>query len=170
MKLSIRQVESLDIGHLRKMMKEFVNELGLSYPVMDNAELDRAMMEVLVNIKNPDCVYLIAFDGKKPVGFAKGVIYNKAYGKPSRIGLAQELYVVPGKRGKIVGYKLVKECFKLGLARGVEAFESVGVYGSTDKRWERYGFQPYLVYGHMDMDRVKKILGGRSEDYKSNSD
>ncbi len=170
MKLSIKQMDSMDIGHVRKMMKDFVKELGLPYPVMDDQELDKAMMQMLTTVNNPDYVYLIAFDGKKPAGFAKGTIYDKAYGKPSRIGLAQELYVVPGKRGKIVGYKLVKECFRIGLERGVEAFESVGVYGTTDKRWERYGFTPYLVYGHMDMNRVKKIIGGRSEDYKSNSD
>src|SRR5678809_471753 len=97
--LKVKRASSLDIGALRIMAVDFMHEVesGLEYPYMDEQEVDKHMFEILSQLDNPDGIFLIAYDGKKPVGFYVGYVGNKPYSKPSRIAVAQELYVVPDK-------------------------------------------------------------------------
>lgn len=158
MKLSIKRVDSIDIGHLRKLTKQFIEETKPAYPILDDEEIDRAMLNILANKDNPDYVYLIAYDGKKPAGFFIGFIGSHPYGKPRRVGIAQELYVVPNKRNKRVGFKLIQQAVKIALQQGIEGFECCGSYNGTDKRWERYGFNLHLTYGWMPIENMLKLV------------
>jgi hypothetical protein len=164
LKLTVKQVEAQDIGHIRKMSKAFIEEEGREYPVFDDAELDKAMMRILINMNNPDYIYIIAYDGKKPAGFSIGYISQHPYGKPSRVAVAQEMYVVPSKRkSAMVGYKMIRFGAQLALERGAEGMECVGGYGTTDKMWQEFGFKPHLTYGWMPLDRVKKLAGVKEQ-------
>lgn len=161
MKLSVKRMEPIDIGNVRKMSKAFGEETKPDYPVIDDEELDKAMLTILSNINNPEFIFLIAYDGKRPCGFFTGYVGHHPYGKPGRVGVAQELYVVPEKRDKFVGIKLIKKAVEIALSHGVEAFECIGQYGTTDKRWERYGFKLHLSYGHISKEDMLAKFGNK---------
>jgi GNAT superfamily N-acetyltransferase len=158
MKLSIKPISSMDIGALREMSMDFWEEGGAEYPYIDDAEIDKAMMMVLANMADPEFIYLIAYDGKKPAGFLLCYMGNKPYSKPARVAVAQELYVVPEKRSGLVGLKLMEEAGRLAIEKGAEGFECLGTYNGTDKRWEKFGFKPHVTYGHMDPDDFMAIV------------
>jgi len=164
-KLSVKRISSIDIGALREMSVDFVDETPMPYPAVDKAEIDKHMFEVLANKDNPDYVGLIAYDGKKPAGFLIGWVVDKPYTQPSRVAVAQELYVVPEKRAGIVGLRLMEEAGRIAVERGAKGFECAGTYQGTDKRWEKFGFKPFLTYGYMDpkdfMDLVTRFTRGR---------
>lgn len=169
MPLTIRRIQGRDIGPLREMSIDFVKELELEYPIIDETEIDKHMLMVLGNTNNPDYIALIAYDGKKPVGFIIGYVGNKPYARPSRVSIAEELYVVPNKRGGKVGLRLMQESAKLALERGAEAFECIGTFGEhgTIKRWEKLGFKLHTAYGHLAtsdfMTLVNKFVGDKHE-------
>ena len=156
------------------MAADFVKESDLPYPYMDDSEVDKAMFEILSMLDNPDSLYLVAYDGKKPAGFFKGYVGDKPYSKPSRVGVAQELYVVPEKRAGIVGLRLMEEAGKLAISRGAQGLECIGswikkpdgTYEGTATRWEKFGFKPHVIYGHMDnedfMALVQRFTKGRN--------
>jgi hypothetical protein len=158
MKLSVKRISSMDIGALREMSVDFVDETPMPYPTMDKSEIDKHMFEVLSNKDNPDYIGLIAYDGKKPAGFLIGWVVDKPYTQPD---------VVPEKRAGIVGLKLMEEAGRLAVERGAKGFECAGTYQGTDKRWEKFGFKPFLTYGYMDpkdfMDLVTRFTRGRTK-------
>ncbi len=176
MKLAIRRVQSVDIGALRSMATDFMTEFEskLEYPGMDQEEVDTHMLEILANLNNPEGIYLIAYDGKKPAGFFVGWVGNKPYSKPRRVGVAQELYVVPEKRAGIVGMRLMEEAGRIAIERGAQGLECIGTwakqpdgtYSGTATRWEKFGFKPYVSYGFMEpsefMGLVRRFSRGRA--------
>jgi hypothetical protein len=167
MPLTIRRIQGRDIGPLREMSVDFIRELELTYPTIDENEIDKHMLVILANAPNPDHIALIAYDGKKPVGFFIGYVGNKSYAKPYRVGVAEELYVVPNKRGSIVGLKLMQYAARIGVQQGAETFECIGTYDKSFKRWEEFGFTPHTIYGHLEADRfaqlVAKFTGDKHE-------
>ena len=163
MKLTVKKMEAWDIGHMKKMATDFAKEMKWSYPACDEEELDKMMMHLLAHINDPSCIYYIAYDGKKPAGFILGYIGEHPWGKPSRIAMCQELYVVPNKRNGLVGFRLIKKAVEFAMTQGIGGMECVGSYGGTIKRWERYGFKPYLVYGHISTTNMLKLIGEKHE-------
>jgi GNAT superfamily N-acetyltransferase len=159
MPLTIRRIQGRDIGPLREMSVDFFDELKLDYPVMDESEIDKHMLMVLSQAGSPDCIHLIAYDGKKPVGFFLGYVGDKPYSKPSRVGVAEELYVVPNKRGGPVGLKLMQQAGKIAIDLGAEAMECIGSPNHTMERWEKFGFKAHTIYGHMENDSFMKLVG-----------
>ena len=159
MPLTIKRIQGRDIGPLREMSVDFMNSLEIDYPEIDEIEIDKHMLGVLSNCQNPDCVYLIAYDGKKPVGFFLGYVGNKPYSRPSRVGVGEELYVVPNKRGGKVGMKLLQQAARIGFERGAETLECIGTYDKSIKRWEKFGFKPHTVYAHMTPNDFMKLVG-----------
>lgn len=160
MPLTIRRVQGRDIGPLREMSIDFIRELELEYPTIDEAEIDKHMLAILMNTANLDHIALIAYDGKKPIGFVIGYVGDKPYARPSRVSVAEELYVVPNKRGGKVGLRLMQESAKIALERGAEAFECIGTFGENGsiKRWEKLGFKLHTAYGHLDPDVFTKLV------------
>jgi len=158
MKLKIKKVQPSDIGPLSIMASALFNETNPGYPQIDNSEIEKMMFLVLTHMNNPLSLYLIAYDGKQPAGFFIGNIATHAYGKPDTVGVAQELYVVPEKRGGDVGMKLISTAVQYALQAGVQGFEAIGTYGKTDQRWIKLGFEPYVSYMHMDRDTAEKLL------------
>lgn len=166
MKLKIKVVEAIDIGPIRKMTERFWKEMNPEYPGWDADDVDKMMLFMLQHLHDENYIYVIAFDGKKPIGFFNGYIGEHDWGKIKRVAVAQELYVVPEKRSGFVGYRLIQKGVQIAMTKGIEAFECVGLYGTTDKRWERFGFKPHLTYGHMDMPSMMKIIGEKGENNK----
>jgi len=158
MKLAVRSLKSADIGDLYVMSKAFNAEFNMDYPVIDDAELEKHMFFLLTTLNDPNFIYLMARDGKKPVGYFLGYISDRPYGRPVKVGVGQEAYVVPDKRGLTVGPRMIKEAVQLAIDRGAQGFECVGIYGSTQKMWEKFGFQMYLTYGYMPMEVLQGML------------
>jgi len=169
MKLKIKVLEAIDIGAVRKMSEAFWKEVNTGYPKWDNEELDKMMIFLLQHLHDENFIFLIAFDGKKPIGFITCYVGDHDWGKPRRVAVCQELYVIPAKRTGFVGYRLLQKAVQIAMTKGIEAFECVGQYGSTDKRWERFGFKPHLTYGHMDMPTMMKIIGEKGESNNKDS-
>ena len=151
-----------DIGALSNMVadmhEEYTDKHNESYPLIDADEIEKMMFLVLAGIGNPNVCHLIAYDGKKPVGFFLGTLGTHPYGKPGKVGIANDLYVVPDKRGHEVGLALVRKAVEAAIQLGAESLEAVGTYGRTDKRWEALGFRPYLTYLHMPIDEGAKLF------------
>lgn len=168
MKLSIRKVRPLDIGALHKMSTDFGKEVDLPYPILDDKEIDNKLLYVLSHLQDPEFLFLIAYDGKKPVGFFMGFITEREYSRPTKVGMSQELYVVPSKRGGQVARGLMREAWKYFSENEVGAIECVGSYGKTDKMWEEFGFILHLSYGHILMEDATKRFGhSKSRDSKA---
>ena len=157
MKLSIRRMQSSDIGVMAKMMSDLYTDI-MEYPRYDDGELEKLMFGLLENMRHPNIINLIAFDGKKPAGFFIGHLAQRKSGKPSLVGVADELYVVKEKRGADVGLKLLGEGLKWAVAGGAEAIEAVAQHGRTDHRWESLGFKPYAVQLQMPLDEAQTIF------------
>ena len=164
MKLSIRKLQPRDIGLVARLLDDFMSESDEnSYPSMDDTEIEKQLMFVLATIEDPNRLYLIAFDGKKPIGWFYGEILRRAWGKPEIFGLAREMYVVPEKRGLGVANRLIKTAVQYAYALGCGAFEQSGS-PRTQPRWEKLGFRGYVTYGYMPGDVVKKYMKGELSD------
>lgn len=147
-------MQSSDIGMMAKMMSDLYTDV-IDYPVYDEGEIEKLMFGLLDSMKHPHVINLIAFDGKKPAGFFIGHLAQRTSGKPSIVGVADELYVVPDKRGADVGLKLLGEGLKWAIAGGAEAIEAVAQAGKTDQRWVALGFKPYAVQLQITLDEAK---------------
>jgi GNAT superfamily N-acetyltransferase len=158
LKLSIKKIDAMDIGPLHEMAVAFAEEENIPYPILDKEEINKHMLDILATKDDPSMIYLIAYAGKKPVGFLLGYIGQHEWTKPRRVGVGQELYVVPEKRGGNVAMKLMEAAFKIAIQAGVEGLECIGYYGTTDKRWEKFGFKPHLTYGHMPSDKFINLV------------
>ena len=157
MKLKIKAIEAQDIGPLSILIDRFYEEEGFKYPVVDAEEKEKMILFILSNLTNPLFVYLGAWDGKKLIGFFIGYINERLWGKPNKTLVAQELYIVPQKRGAKVGHSLVRKAMELGALQEVEGFECVSDYEVMAKKWERIGFKPNLVYAYMPMENLANI-------------
>lgn len=157
-KLHIKRVDSLDIGPLREMSFAFAQEEGNAYPTMDAEEIDKQMLYILANKDNATLIYLIAYAGKKPVGFGLFYIGQHEWSRPARVLVGQELYVVPDKRGGQIAPRIVRRAFELGVQLGVEGIEALGSYNGTDKHWKKLGLEPHLTYLHMPKDKFEQIM------------
>jgi GNAT superfamily N-acetyltransferase len=148
----------MDIGPMREMSVAFHNEQNLDYPTIDETEVDLHMLHLLSTKDDPNSIYLIGYNGKKPAGFLLCYIGQHEWSRPRRVAVAQELYVVPEYRGGTVGLRLMEEAGRLAIEAGVEGFECIGSYDGTDKRWEKFGFKPHLTYGHMEPEKFMKLV------------
>jgi len=157
-KVKIKRVDSFDIGPLRQMCVAFRDEEASPYPVVDDDEIDKHMLNVLATKDDPRMIYLIAYAGKKPIGFLLGYIGSHEWGKPELVGVGQELYVVPDKRGGLVALRLMERAFEIAIHAGAQGLECIGLYGKTDKKWEKFGFKPHITYGHMPPDDFIKLV------------
>ena len=160
MRLKIKRIEPLDIGAVRSMAMGFMHEFEskLEYPTLDESEVDNRMFDILGSMGNPECIHLIAYDGKKPAGFFVGWVGDKPYSRPRRVGVAQELYVVPEKRAGLVGLSLMEEAARIAIQAGAQGLECIGTYNGTDQRWAKFGFKPYVTYGHMNPDDFMALV------------
>lgn len=164
MKLKIRRLQPTDIGGVAKLLKEFHNETPNEYPVMDNDEIERQLLAIISTINDPRVLYLVAFDGKKMIGWFFGEVMTRMFGRPRVFGLARELYVVPGKRGHGVAKKLMESAGQFAREAGAEVLEQLGIPGSrSQQRWEKLGFRPYMVYGWMSFDQAEKFVEVEAE-------
>ena len=159
MKLSVRRVMPQDIGPMFLLAKRLWTERPVEHPKMDDEELDREMFWVMNNIQNPMNLFLIAYDGKKPIGYFTGYLQDHIYGKPRRTGVGMEIYVIPEKRGREVALRMMRMALDYAISQGAGTFEAGGIVGQTDKIWQKLGFKPYLVYSYMDTDAMRKTLG-----------
>ena len=158
MKLTVRRVQPRDIGNLHNMVRDFNQEKPCSHPTMDDEEVTNQMLYILGNLQHKELIFLIAYDGKRPAGFLFAFVQDYPYGRPRRVGVVQELYVVPEKRSKQVAMALMSRALHEGLQLHAERFEACGIYGDTDKRWARLGFKPYLTYSWADLATAERIL------------
>lgn len=167
-KVNIKRVDSMDIGPLREMSLAFAREENFDYPCMDETEIDKQMLYILMHKDDPNLIYLIAYAGKKPVGFGLSYIGMHEWSRPAKVLVGQELYVVPDKRGSHIAIRLAEKAFGLGIEQGVEGIECLGSYGLSDKRWEKIGFKLHLTYGHMPTAKFDSMVERFKRTHNSN--
>lgn len=158
LKLKIRRLQPTDIGGLAKLLKDFHTETEIEYPRMDNEEIEKQLLFIISTINSPGVLYLVAFDGKKMIGWFFGEMCTRLFGKPKVFGMARELYVVPGKRGHGVAKKLMEMAAQYARQAGAESLEQIGVPGKSQPRWEKLGFKAYMVNGWMDFDQAERFV------------
>ena len=162
MKLTIKRLEVRDIGAAVMLLRQLFNESESDdqhYPIMDDVEMDAMAMIMLQTIDSPQALYLIAYDGKKPIGVFIGEICQRAYGRPRVFGVARDLYVVPDKRGQNVGMKMLAIAGQYAKAIGLDTIETIARPGKAQGRWEKYGFKPYLVNSVMKVQDARAVRG-----------
>ena len=157
-KLRIKRIQGMDIGALRELSVAFMAEFNADYPIMDEQEIDKHMLQILSVMNDPNMIYLIAYAGKKPIGFGLSCIGQRDWGRPSRVLIGQQIYVVPEKCGGTVALRIMEEAARIAISMGIAGFECIGSSGGTDKRWEHLGFKPYVVYSRMPNDEFMKLV------------
>jgi GNAT superfamily N-acetyltransferase len=157
-KVKVKRIDAMDIGALRQMSVAFRDEENAPYPEVDDAQIDKHMLQVLATKDDPRMIYLMAYAGKKPIGFLLGYIGTHEWGTPELVGVGQELYVVPDKRGGKIALKLMERAFEIAIQAGVQGLECVGLYGKTDRKWEKFGFKQHITYGHMPPDQFIQLV------------
>jgi predicted N-acetyltransferase YhbS len=167
-RISIRKAQVSDIGYFLELITRFWTEESFSYPIMEKKDCEEQALTMLTRMKDPAIapwlIYLLAFDGKRPIGYLIGIVQNRDYGEPKRFALCQELYVIRDKRHTNAAYRLVQEAIRAAISLGAEALECVGTYDGTDKRWQRFGFRPYDTYLYMPLSEARRFLTKKSDD------
>lgn len=159
MRLEIRPLQLSDIGQLGGILRQFADEMGRdSYPIMDAEEIEAQLIYIVETITNPMCMYLVALDGKKLIGWFFGEYIVRRFGKPRVSGVAREMFVVKGKRGKGIGSKFLRWAVNTSLSNNVGSVENIGIPGKTQERWERLGFTSYMVHGYMDVAKARELI------------
>lgn len=157
--IKIRPLQLTDIGQLGRILRQFADEMGRDmYPTMDAEDIEAQLIFTVETINNPMCLYLVAFDGKKMIGWFFGEYVIRHFGKPRVIGCARELYVVPNKRGKGVATRLIKTAVESALKMGVGGIEQIGVPGKTQPRWEKLGFTSYITHGFISIEKAAELI------------
>ena len=159
MRLEIRPLQLSDIGQLGRLLRLFADEMGRdSYPIMDDEEIEAQLIYIVETVANPMCMYLVAFDGKKLIGWFFGEYIVRRFGKPRVSGVAREMFVVQGKRNKGIGSKFLRLAVQTSLQNNVGSVENIGIPGKTQARWEKLGFTSYMTHGFMDVAKAKALI------------
>jgi len=119
-----------------KAVYDFIN-------LLENLVYDAAVQRRLYeeNLKNPDIVYLLAFDNEKPLGLLSMHIQNLMH-HAGRIGEIQEMYVDEAARSLGIGKQLMDEMRSIAKQRNVLQLEVTSRLARTDAHrfYEREGF------------------------------
>ena len=130
--LNIRKAMSGDLPDVYRLICELENELlnYKNFTTIFNQHLD-----------DPDCVYWVAEDGSKIIGFISLHIQQLLH-HCGRVGEVQEFYIDNGYRGKGVGTALMNEAKKYAEAKEVKSFEVTSNKKRVEnvKVYERLGF------------------------------
>jgi GNAT superfamily N-acetyltransferase len=130
----IRSARGEDAPRLARMLHDFNVEFGDPSPGPEVLE-----RRVLAFIEDGRKTYLL---DEGDIGFAQ-VSFNPSVWADGPIGLLEELYVVPDRRGEGIGRALMEAVLALARERGAEGMEVITGESDTAARalYERFGFE-----------------------------
>lgn len=119
--------------------KVVYNFINLLEDLVYDESIQRALYEE--NLKNPDIIYLLAFDEEKPLGYLSLHIQNLMH-HAGKIGEIQELYVDETARGLGIGKQLTDAIKAMAKERNVIQVEVTSRLARQDAHrfYEREGF------------------------------
>lgn len=143
--MQIRQATVWDAVKITEMWRQSMTEIAH----MKGTERDPESfyLHIMVAIKHPDHRVLVAEEDGELIGFVTGFITREEFSN-SVVGLCDNAFVVPDRRGKKVYFDLMNRLQMEGIILGASKFKFQFRYDPAKvKVWERLGFKPsYLVY------------------------
>lgn len=79
------------------------------------------------------CLFLYRDDGGDAVAFAT-VYFSYVSSLPARVGIMNDLFTVPGQRGRGIGRQLVDHCLAFAVRRGAARLQWLTAEGNTHAR------------------------------------
>jgi GNAT superfamily N-acetyltransferase len=130
----VRPATPDDVPRLARMLHDFNVEFGDPSPGPEALE-----RRVLAFIEDGRKSYVLDEDR---LGFAQ-VSFNPSVWADGPIGLLEELYVVPDRRGQGIGRALMEAVLALARERGAEGMEVITGESDTAARalYEKFGFE-----------------------------
>jgi GNAT superfamily N-acetyltransferase len=132
----VRRATRDDAGVLGRLLHDFNTEFGSA---TDEADVLGARFARL--LQRDDVVAVLAEDDDAAVGFAL-VVLRPAIWFDGPVSHLDELYVVPGRRGRGIGTRLLATCREIAAALGSPEMHIDVDEVDTDARrfYERHGF------------------------------
>jgi len=133
--MAARRANGDDAPLLARMLHDFNTEFG--DPTPGAKVLERRVRAFIAgNVKN----YILGGDG--PDGFAQ-VSFNPSIWADEPVGLIEELYVVPGRRGDGIGRSIMEAILDLAREHGAAGMEVITGEDDTAARglYEAFGFR-----------------------------
>ena len=153
--LTIEQVGEADLPELMPMLRAYCDFYRVDPP---DERLTALVTALIAN--PPEGLQLIARDSGTPVGFAT-IYWTWQTLHAARVGVLNDLYVVPGVRGGGTGRALIERCRELcrehGAAMRIVALTGYGE-SSDRERARASGFDELLVKP-VDPERLLRMLG-----------
>lgn len=134
----VRPARPEDAAPLARMLHDFNTEFGDPTPGPEVLE-----RRVAAYVDDGRKVFLLGgLEGDEPLGFAQ-VSFNPSIWSDEPVGLLEELYVVPDRRGEGVGRELMEAVLALARERGAAGMEVVTGESDTAARglYESVGFR-----------------------------
>jgi putative acetyltransferase len=131
--LQIEKPDKKEIADLIGQLDDFLNSL---YPPACNHLLD------IKTLMQPDIIFLTAMEAHKYVGCG-AIRIVRGYAEIKR------MFVLPGKRGKGIGYKILTELqnIALRLKLNVLRLETGASQSEALKLYEKFGFYKISAFG-----------------------
>ena len=131
------QIERPNKKPIIELVEELDEYLTSLYPPKCNHLLS------IKTLLEPDIVFITARDGHECVGCGALRIVGREYGEIKR------MFVLPGKRGKGIGYRILCELQSVALqfGLGVLRLETGVKQSQAIKLYERFGFYKISAFG-----------------------
>ena len=130
----VRQARAEDAQRLARMLHDFNTEFGDPSPGVETLE-----QRVRAFVEDGRKTFLL---DEQRLGFAQ-VSFNPSIWSDGPVGLLEELYVVPDRRGEGIGRALMEAVLALARERGAAGMEVITGEDDTAARalYEKFGFE-----------------------------
>ena len=144
--IEIRRAAADDLESLLPLFEEYLQFYGLGHPVSDIGHF------LAERLQRQDTIILVAWENAAPVGFTHLLPSWSSLGLAS-IAILNDLFVMPGSRGKRVATTLMKAAEREALARGMTRLELVTAVGN-DRAQSLYRHQQWSqVTGYITFEK-----------------
>jgi GNAT superfamily N-acetyltransferase len=167
--ISIRLARARDLAVLCRLWQELMHFHEGQDPrfalAVDALEQWRAQADEVM--RRDDGFVLLAEDDGRPVGFCLGwVAKNPPIYRVSEVGFVSEIAVTSTHQRRGVGRALIEAATDWFVRRGLKEFQlSTAVWNDEAHAfWKALGGEPLLTRYRFDLQGVRQILGGASDD------
>lgn len=110
-------IEAVSDKNLEEVLP-LVRQYQEFYKISDiTDDRNRAFFSQFSESGNHGCLFLYRNNAGTAVAFAT-VYFSFVSSIPARVGIMNDLYTVPGHRGKGIGKRLINHCLKFALSKG----------------------------------------------------
>ncbi len=138
----------------KEMMKYHSEMSPLFYLAEDSEKYYR--MYLVNSLNNPEVLYTVSENDGFPSGYARGSIVNRApIFEKRRIGMINEIFVLPQFRNSGLGSELTKSLTKWFNTKGIEYIELEVAWENKAgiEFWKRLGFTNFKIKMSRENDK-----------------